>query len=253
METAKSVIEVPKESFGRREGVPIVIPQATPMTMLAEAVHRGMDVATIKDLMQLQKEWEANEARKAYAVALAAFKENPPTVYKDKDNVQYGSKYASIGNLVNTVNVGLSAQGLSAHWDIDQSAGIKVTCILTHRAGHSEKVSMSGPADDSGKKNPLQQIKSTVTYLKIATFEAVAGIASADANQDDDGNGAGTGLDAGIRADFEAAIEILDNREMADKLWAQIAAACEKAGDVPNYADLKAKLVAKSKAFKKAT
>lgn len=189
----KSVIELPPESFSRREdrGLPAVVPpeNATPMSMLAVAVQRGMDVATIAGLMALQKEWEANEARKAYATALAEFKANPPTVVKDKKNAQYDSMYTTIGNLVNTINTALSKHGLSARWDIEQDKGIKVTCILTHRAGHSESVSMSGPPDDSGKKNPLQQIKSTVTYLKIATFEAVTGTASADANVDDDGNG----------------------------------------------------------------
>ena len=45
--------------------------------------------------------------------------------------------------------------------------------------------------DANNAKNPLQQVKSTMTYLKIATFEAVTGIASRAGNQDDDGNGAG--------------------------------------------------------------
>ncbi|WP_241085163.1 hypothetical protein [Candidatus Vondammii sp. HM_W22] len=44
----------------------------------------------------------------------------------------------------------------------------------------------------SGSKNPIQQIKSTITYLKIATYEAVTGIASTEGNVDDDGNGSGS-------------------------------------------------------------
>jgi hypothetical protein len=80
---------------------------------------------------------------------------------------------------------------LNARWDVEQGTSIKVTCILSHAMGHSERVSLSGPPDESGAKNKLQQIKSTLTYLKGATFEAVTGVATIPGNLDDDGNAAG--------------------------------------------------------------
>lgn len=165
--------------------------QAGPLAMAMQAMRAGMSIADMRGMLDLQKDFEANEARKAYVDAVASFKLDPPTVYKDKENLQYKSKYTSIGNLVNTVNSALSKHGLSASWQVDQTTQIKVTCILTHKLGHSESCSMSGPADASGAKNPLQQIKSTVTYLKLATYEAITGTASAEGNADDDGNGAG--------------------------------------------------------------
>jgi hypothetical protein len=165
--------------------------QAGPLAMAMQAMKAGMSIADMRGMLDLQKDWEANEARKAYVDAVAAFKLNPPTVYKDKDNLQYKSRYTSIGNLVNTVNTALSQHGLSANWTIDQTDQIKVTCTLTHRLGHSDSCSMKGPADTTGAKNALQQIKSTATYLKLATYEAITGIASSDGNADDDGNGSG--------------------------------------------------------------
>lgn len=251
--TEKSVIEVPQSAFTRREerDLPAVV-NATPMSMLASAVQRGMDVATIKDLMDLQERWEKNEARKAYAEAKAAFKANPPTVYKDKQNVQYGSMYTTIGNLVNTVNAALSPHGLDASWDIDQSAGIKVTCILTHRAGHSERVSMSGPPDDSGKKNPLQQIKSTVTYLKIATFEAVTGIASSDgAAGDDDGNGA-AGMPGEELKAWLNKIKSATTKEAAKAVWHEAVKAAKPYEDVEASKALKQELIAQGEFIDKA-
>lgn len=238
-----SVIEVPQGSFSRREDrdVPAVIPQ-TPTSMLALALARGMDKETIAGLMDLKDRWEENEARKAFAEAIAAFKLDPPKVIKDKTNNQYESKYASIGNLVNTVNAALGQHGLSARWDVDQSAGIKVSCILTHRGGHSERVSMSGPPDDSGKKNPLQQIKSTVTYLKIATFEAVTGIAASDAG-DDDGNGA-RGLTKEDIAGWKAQIEATTTKDKAKEVWRESVKVCEAVGDVGAAERLKAILKA---------
>jgi hypothetical protein len=84
----------------------------------------------------------------------------------------------------------MSECGLSHKWDIKQEEKIEVTCIVTHKMGHKDRTTMKGPPDASGSKNLLQQIKSTVTYLKAATFESAMVLASTDANVDDDGNGA---------------------------------------------------------------
>lgn len=165
---------------------------ATPMQMLAAAIDRGVDTDQLEKLMALQERYEKNESRKAYFRARSAFAANPPKVIKDKINPQFGSPYSSLENFVNTVASGLSPHGLTASWSIEQSDGqIHVSCILSHEQGHSERVTLSGPPDDSGKKNSIQQIKSTLTYLKLATLEAVTGIASVVGNMDDDGNAAG--------------------------------------------------------------
>ena len=164
----------------------------TPMDMLRLAVEKGADMDKLQQLMGLQERWEANEAKKAYVVAMSNFKANPPQIVKDMLNKQYGSKYSSLANFVNTVNPELSKHGLSSKWELNQASGIMVTCVMTHVLGHTESVSMTAPADTSGAKNPIQQIKSTVTYLELATFQAITGLVASDAATDDDGNGAGT-------------------------------------------------------------
>ncbi len=185
----------------------------TPMHMLQVAVQKGHDLDKIEKLMELERTWKADQAREAYYVALAEFKKKPITISKDKKNIQYGSRYTSIGNLVNTVNAAMAPFGLNASWDFDQSEGIKVTCILAHTLGHTESVSLCGPPDDSGKKNSLQQIKSTNTYLRKETFEAVTGVVTSDTD-DDDGNGAVDTITEKQAADLEALItEIGADRE----------------------------------------
>lgn len=148
----------------------------------------NFDVDKLQKLFEVKKEWEANEARKAFNVAVAEFKKECPVVIKDLTNSQFDSKYVSKGNLVNTINPVLGKFGLRTNWDIDQTSGIKVTCTLTHAFGHSESVSMTAPEDKSGSKNPIQQIKSTKTYLEIATYESITGV-TAGGGGDDDGNG----------------------------------------------------------------
>lgn len=158
--------------------------------MLIEAV-RGGNIDIIERLMALKERDDANTARKAFTAAKAAFKGEAIIVTKDKFNTQYKSNYSSLGNLVNTVSPFLSKHGLSADWNIEQTgAAITVTCILSHALGHSESVSFTVPPDSAGAKNPIQAIKSSVTYAKAVTYESVCGMASSDANHDDDGNGA---------------------------------------------------------------
>ncbi len=178
--------------------LPVAAPRATlpatsttPDALIQLAMQTGADLDRLERLMEMKERYERAEAQKAFTEAMVAFKAENIVVKKDRDNLQFGSRYTSLGVLVNTVTPFLSKHGLSADWDLDQADGITVICTLTHRLGGFKSVRFSGPKDTSGKKNDLQQIKSTVTYLKSVTYESVCGIATTDANMDDDGNGAG--------------------------------------------------------------
>jgi hypothetical protein len=168
---------------------------ASPVDVLVNAIqrHPDMDLAKLEKLMDLAERWRAAEAKRAYIAAKAAFKKNMPDVIKDMLNKQYGSDYSSLANLVNKTNRYLGEYGLEASWrpEPDYSNGIIVKCILQHVDGHQEEVTLKGPPDTSGQKNPLQQIKSTLTYLEGATFQAITGVVARSACADDDGNGAG--------------------------------------------------------------
>ncbi len=199
----------------------------TPMGMIQHAVEQGHDLARIEKLMELERRWKADQAREAYYLALAEFKKKPVIVTKDRHNKQYDSRYSSIGNFSNTVNAAMAPFGLNARWDIDQSVSIQVTCILSHTLGHSESVSMSGPPDKSGSKNPLQEIKSTITYLELSTLQAVTGVVSQDANVDDDGNSAIETISEQQAADLTALIsevELTPSRKKSFFKWAKISA-----------------------------
>lgn len=199
----------------------------SPMQQFAEAKKLGMTLDEMKGMLEVQKDWEANEARKAFHLALSKFKENPPRIYKDMKNAQYNdSDYVSLGAMVNGVNEAMGPFGLNARWDYPESGDEKtltVTCILSHAMGHEEKVTIPGPLDMSGTKNPLQARKSTRTYLKLETFEAVTGTASLAGNKDDDGNAAFTQTEPVVieRISEEQALtihaKITDNELRMDK------------------------------------
>lgn len=164
----------------------------TPATLLSMAVQQGADLDKLEKLMELQERWEANEAKKAYVAAMAAFKKDPPKINKDQ-NVSFSAgggttsyNHSSLANVTEKINSGLSVHGLSANWTTDQTDQIKVTCTITHEMGHSESTSLKAGPDDSGKKNKIQQIGSTISYLERYTILALTGLAT---HEDDDGKG----------------------------------------------------------------
>lgn len=178
-----------------RDDNPFQPPVRGPDRMLEIALEKGAGLEQLEKLMELKERHDANEARKAYVAAMAAFKADPPEVVKDKAVAYSGTAYthASLAAVVDAVSQALSRHGLSHRWDVQQNGTITVTCTMTHQLGHSESVSMSGPADDSGRKNAIQQIASTVTYLQRYTLMSITGLAAKDM-MDDDGRAAGTAL-----------------------------------------------------------
>lgn len=170
--------------------------QVTPSQLLQLAMDKGVDLDRLEKLYELQRQWEAHEARKAFTTAMARFKENPPQIVKDK-HVEFQTArgtteydHATLGAVCDAIIKGLSAVGISHDWDPDTTdpKRIAVTCILTHEAGHEKRVTMHGPPDDSGGKNAIQAMASTVTYLQRYTLFAATGIA---AMEDDDGAASG--------------------------------------------------------------
>ena len=182
----------------------------TPLTMLNMAVAQGADLDKLEKLMALQERWEANEARKAYVSAMNAFKTNPPDVYKNKHVAYKDVKYdhALLEDAVDSIGAALSKHGLSFRWDVEQLDGglVRVSCIVTHAQGHSEKTAMQAGLDSTGSKNNIQALGSTATYLQRYTLFAATGLAAKGI--DDDGGGSETEyITAGQAADLTALLE----------------------------------------------
>jgi len=190
-----------------------VQPTDGPMGMAMQAMKSGMSVADMRGLLELQKDWEANEARKAYVADMAEFKKNPPEIFKRKE-VAFGDtrySHATIGDVTSLTVEALANHGFSHRWDVKQEAGqVIVSCILTHRLGHSEATTLQAAPDASGKKNSIQQMASSVTYLQRYTLLAAAGLATKDMEDDD-------GKAAGDQYDYEGTLQ-----EWSDKARAAI-------------------------------
>lgn len=211
--------------------------EMNPRSLLALAVQQGADIDKLEKLMLLQERWEANEARKAYHAALAAFKADPPSLTKNKkvsfDTGRGKTEYAhaTLDHVSLSIGAALTKHGLSHRWEVSQTPErITVSCVLTHVLGHSERVTMEAPADNSGSKNSIQAIGSTVTYLERYTLLAAAGMAVQ--GQDNDGvGGDDKRMDEGKVADHLAAIDSAADQEALKAAFFTAHKAAEAAKD----------------------
>lgn len=163
----------------------------TPMQMAYQLAARGTDVATIKEMLAIGREMEADQARRAFDAALSAAKAEIPPILKNR-TVDFTSpkgrthyRHEDLGEIARTVDPILARHGLSYRFRTEQENGaVKVTCIVAHRDGHAEENALSGSRDETGNKNSIQQVGSTITYLQRYTLKAALGLAATD---DDDG------------------------------------------------------------------
>lgn len=231
--TAKPEAKVP--------AVQAAVPAAAmnPAGLLALAVQQGADLDKLERLMALQERWEATEARKAFVAALAAFKAAPPELTKNK-RVSFDTgrgktayEHATLDHVSAAIGAALTAHGLSHRWEVEQLEGglIRVSCVLTHVLGHSERVSMQAGADQSGSKNNIQALGSTVTYLQRYTLLAATGMAVKGQDNDGAGGGGEAQLDEGVLADHLAAIDAASDTEGLKGAFSLAWKAAEVAGD----------------------
>jgi hypothetical protein len=161
----------------------------TPTGLLKIAVEQNFDIEKLERLMQLQREWDADQSRKAFFAALSKFQSEIPPITKS-DRIDAGRagkrKFATLGTINEAIRPYLYANGLSFRFGQTQSPqGITVACIVSHCDGHSEVTSLTAGADMSQGKNPIQSIGSTITYLERYTLVGALGLTTVD--EDDDG------------------------------------------------------------------
>lgn len=164
-----------------------------PYLSMAVRAMELQQVDQLDKLLDLQLRWDAEQQRKAYVAAMALFKAEPIKIVKAKlvefttrDGDVTSYRHATLAAVVDAVVNAMGRHGLSHRWDVKQEGGqISVTCVITHRGGHSEAVTMTAAPDTSGKKNGIQQVASAVSYLQRYTLMAAAGVAAEDMAEDD--------------------------------------------------------------------
>ncbi len=171
---------------------PQALVPVTPMDMLNRAVQSGASLEMVTKLMDLQDRYKASQALEAFNEAMAGAKAEIPTITKNRE-VDFTSpkgrtnyRYEDLGNIAKTVQPILAKHGLSYRYRATSNVNepVTVTCIVSHRAGHYEEITLTAGRDESGNKNSIQAVGSTITYLQRMTLKAALGLA---VSNDDDG------------------------------------------------------------------
>lgn len=155
----------------------------TPMEMAYQLIQNGADLGSVKEMLAMSKDLAADAARRAFDAAVSEAKAEIPIVGKNAKG-HNSKRYADFSAYATALRPILATHGLSYRFRTEQTDRITVTCVLSHKDGHSEENSLSGPADGSGSKNAIQAIGSTLTYLQRYTLVQALGLA---ASEDDDG------------------------------------------------------------------
>ena len=204
------------------EPAALQVADTSPAAIMMNALAKGADLNQIERMMELQQQWLRYEAEKAYNLALADFKAENIKISKNK-LVDFETRtgrttymHAELAKVVDAVGPTLSRHGFGWSWKPEQSGGaIRVSCILRHRLGHQESVTLEARADESGGKNAIQAIVSTTTYLSRHTLKLITGTAESDDDEDDDGA-------AGGRCAGPTVLEQWQDRVIATKTRAEL-------------------------------
>ena len=176
----------------------LVTVNGTPAGFVRLAIEKNLDTDKLRELMNLEKEWRAEQAKAAYAQALSKFEGIKKTITYNRQGTTAGNArfgYADFPEMVTSVSPWLSECGLSFSHRQDapvmNEAGIfyiTVYCRVCHVAGHCEEVYFPAMPDErlKGKVSPSQLIQMAITYAKRQTLAMVLGLATAEDKQDDD-------------------------------------------------------------------
>jgi hypothetical protein len=143
--------------------------------------------------MLMKERVERHQAEREFNAAIAAAKLEIGPIVKNK-KVDFTSakgrtnyRHEDLAEIARTIDPILARNGLSYRHKSEQAGQkLRVTCIVSHAGGYSEKTTLEAAEDHSGNKNTIQAIGSAATYLQRYTLKLALGLS---ASADDDGQG----------------------------------------------------------------
>jgi hypothetical protein len=140
------------------------------MRLIERAVMTpDFDVLKLQSLFEIKERWEANQARKAFEVAITEAKAELPAITRNKA-VSFGKdkgtayRHETLDHIVETIQPVLEKHGLSFRYRSDfQDGKVIVTCRIAHRDGYSEETSLPstpGRKTTSRRSAPLSHTSS---------------------------------------------------------------------------------------------
>jgi len=165
---------------------------ATPDSWISTALDKGLPIETLERLFAMKKEYDAQQARKAFDEAMMVFQSRCPIIKKTKAGgvTKEGItayRYAPIEAVVEQVKDLVAECGFSylIKTPIIAEGIVKVSVEIRHIMGHSETSTMEMPLlTKTGVMSDAQVIAGTNTFAKRYAFLNALGIMTADEDND---------------------------------------------------------------------
>jgi hypothetical protein len=167
---------------------PTVAGAAGMSPVVLAVLAQNPDAATLRECLNIQREYDREEARKQFTVAFVRLKMDLPKILAHDKSVSLDRgktvayTHTSLGGAVEAVVPHLINYGFAHSWtpSTDENGQVVVTCELLHIGGHSKQATLKAAPDAKGSKSSAQAVQSSVTSLERYTLLAVLGIATGD-------------------------------------------------------------------------
>lgn len=166
--------------------MPAVSESATILSVIQRAAaDPACDIEKMERLMAMHERMQTTSASAAFNAAMAEMQCDLPSI-AERGKGHGTIKYATLEDINDVVKPIMQRYGFAVSFKVEHApAGISVTGILMHKAGHREQTTMLLPSDTSGSKNAVQAVGSSVSYGKRYVMSALLNITTR--GEDDDG------------------------------------------------------------------
>lgn len=180
----------------RNVSAPAVSGETTAIISMIERAARdpSVDLDRMERLFEMRERMVAREAETAYQTAMTAAQAEMPRVFRDAENSHTRSNYARLETIAKAVTPIYTRHGFALSFGTDASpieGHYRLTCEVTHAAGHRRTVHADLPSDTMGakgtaNKTAVQGFGSTMSYGRRYLTLLIFNIALT--NEDNDGN-----------------------------------------------------------------
>lgn len=179
------------------------------------ATDPSVDVEKIERLSGVYERMMSRNAEQAFNEAMKAAQIEMPRILRDAKNGSTNSRYARLETITREINPVVTKHGFSMSFGTDDStlAGhYRVTCHVSHTAGHSRDYHVDVPADIAGAKGNQNKTAthgfgSTMSYGRRYLTLLIFNISLV--NEDDDARAATSG-EVVTQAQIDKLREFLD-------------------------------------------
>lgn len=121
--------------------------------LIQEGIAKGIDLVALKEILKLREIDDAFKARKAFAKDFSLAQANIEAVIKTRTNNQTHSKYAELGDVIESAKPAYTKEGFSMIFyegDCPKENHVRIYVDILHCAGHMETKHYDVPMDGKG-------------------------------------------------------------------------------------------------------